>query len=100
MSIEKKIENETRNHRITAYVSKTSDEVRKKLRSHDRKERHDVITLWNQGKSCEDIASELRIQLYKVEYYIKRFVVIYGEVAVREREIPYEVPLDKKWRRE
>ena len=64
-----------------------------KFKDNAEKERHEVIRLWNEGKSYDEIAEELKIKIYTVDKYMTRFSVIYGADAVSSRKIPYEVPL-------
>ena len=64
-----------------------------KFKDNAEKERHEVIRLWNEGKSYDEIAEELKIKTYTVDKYMTRFSVIYGADVVSSRKIPYEVPL-------
>lgn len=71
-----------------------SAEKTKAIKSKTENERTAVIRLWNSGKSYEEISSELNIPVYTVEKHFERFALYHGNAVIRERRIPYEVPIE------
>lgn len=72
-------------------ISGTYAESQQRIKGQE-KIRRTVIRLWNAGDSCEDIAKEIKRSVKYVRNYLDLFAVIYGEDAVRERRLTFQLP--------